>query len=112
MPRLNPHVGPYRWIYNVGFHPGTLLHSIFTFLLFPRYPMLAVIGIVKFHELPVVLLGLLTVHNIAWSPQWTVFFWWTFCQEDSSRLDMVSFAVFFHRQGLTSNVGHIVVFLA
>ena len=111
MPRLNPHVGPYRWIYNVGFHPGTLLHSIFTFLLFPRYPMLAVIELAKFYKLPVVLLDLMTMHNIAWSPQWTVFFWWNFCREDSSRLDMVPFGVFFYRWVLSSDVVNIGVFL-
>ena len=52
------------------------------------------------------------MNNRAWSPQWTVFSWWNFCQEDCSCLDLVLFVVFFHRLGLNSDEVHIGVFLA
>ena len=112
MPRLNLYIGSYHWPYNELLHLGMLLHSLVEFFIFPPFPVLAVAVLTKFHELPVASLYLLTVHDRVFSPKWNVLYWWPFFQEDFSCLDLVPFGLFFHRQGLTSNVVHIGVFFA
>ena len=84
---------------------------IYWYFLFFLGALFYFIVIVIFHWLLATLLYQLTGHNITWYPLWIGFSWCLSCQDDCYNLDMVTYGVFFQKQGHYSDVEHIRGFL-